>query len=106
MFDRWGEKCHSWTFVVPQETPRHSQAALISRMDIGNTISIEKSGSSGGSVQDLKRVDMPAQSDVASFPLFRLETQHVHQLVIPCVRDSGIHLYSDSLCWRDHPLLH
>src|SRR5208337_4429108 len=64
------------------------------------------SGSSGGSVQALKKVDMLAQSNVASSTPFRLETQHVHQLVVPCVRDSGIHLHSDSLRWRNHPLCH
>src|SRR5208337_4784674 len=62
-------------------------------------------GSSGGSVQALKKVDVLAQSVVGSITLFRLETQHVHQLVVPCVRDSGIHLHSDSLRWRNHPLL-
>src|SRR5271157_3536766 len=66
----------------------------------------EKVGSSGGSVQALKKVDMLAQSNVASSTPFRLETQHVHQLVVPCVRDSGIHLHSDSLRWRNHPLCH
>src|SRR5208282_4153549 len=65
-----------------------------------------KRGSSGGSVQALKKVDMLAQSNVASSTPFRLETQHVHQLVVPCVRDSGIHLHSDSLRWRNHPLCH
>src|SRR5208282_4683244 len=64
------------------------------------------SGSSGGSVQALKKVDMLAQSNVASGTPFRLERQHVHQLVVPCVRDSGIHLHSDSLRWRNHPLCH
>src|SRR5208337_577508 len=63
-------------------------------------------GSSGGSVQALKKVDVLAQSVVGSIILFRLETQHVHQLVVPCVRDSGIHLHSDSLRWRNHPLCH
>src|SRR5271157_4205002 len=63
-------------------------------------------GSSGGSVQALKKVDMLAQSNVASSTPFRLETQHVHQLVVPCVRDSGIQLHSDSLRWRNHPLCH
>src|SRR5271157_6432844 len=63
-------------------------------------------GSSGGSVQALKKVDMLAQSNVASDTPFRLERQHVHQLVVPCVRDSGIHLHSDSLRWRNHPLCH
>src|SRR5208282_4297982 len=38
-------------------------------------------GSSGGSVQALKKVDVLAQSVVGSITLFRLETQHVHQLV-------------------------
>src|SRR5271157_1321562 len=65
-----------------------------------------KCGSSGGSVQALKKVDVLAQSVVGSITLFRLETQHVHQLVVPCVRDSGIHLHSDSLRWRNHPLCH
>src|SRR5208337_707771 len=64
------------------------------------------SGSSGGSVQALKKVDMLAQSNVVSIMPFKLETQHVHQLVVPCVRDSGIHLHSDSLRWRNHPLCH
>src|SRR5208337_3198410 len=64
------------------------------------------SGSSGGSVQALKKVDMLAQSNVVSITAFTLETQHVHQLVVPCVRDSGIHLHSDSLRWRNHPLCH
>src|SRR5208337_454669 len=63
-------------------------------------------GSSGGSVQALKKVDMLAQSNVVSIMPFKLETQHVHQLVVPCVRDSGIHLHSDSLRWRNHPLCH
>src|SRR5208337_4796175 len=67
---------------------------------------IDYYGSSGGSVQALKKVDMLAQSNVASSTPFRLETQHVHQLVVPCVRDSGIHLHSDSLRWRNHPLCH
>jgi len=58
---------------------------------------LEKVGSSGGSVQALKKVDMLAQSSVASITPFRLETQHVHQLVVPCVRDSGILLRSDCL---------
>ena len=43
MFDRLDEKSHSWPFVAPQATPRNSQAASISRMDIGNTIFTEKS---------------------------------------------------------------
>src|SRR5271157_2094564 len=63
-------------------------------------------GSSGGSVQALKKVDMLAQSNVASSTPFSLEIQHVHQLVVPCVRDSGIQLHSDSLRWRNHPLCH
>src|SRR5271166_956187 len=43
MFDRLDEKSHSWPFVAPQATPRNSQAASISRMDIGNTIFTEES---------------------------------------------------------------
>ena len=42
MLDRLDEKSHSWPFVG-QATPRNSQAASISRMDIGNTIFTEKS---------------------------------------------------------------
>ncbi len=49
---------------------------------------------------------MLAQSEVASIPLFRLETQYVHQPVVPCVRDSWIQPHSDSLRWRNQPLRH
>ncbi|MGA2706089.1 MAG: hypothetical protein ABSH35_34040, partial [Isosphaeraceae bacterium] len=46
-------------------------------------LNTNNTGSSGGSVQALKKVDVLAQSVVGSIILFRLETQHVHQLVVP-----------------------
>src|SRR5208282_4664858 len=87
------------------ENPRRSRL-LWSHLGKVRSFRMNLSGSSGGSVQALKKVDMLAQSNVASGTPFRLERQHVHQLVVPCVRDSGIHLHSDSLRWRNHPLCH
>jgi len=44
---------------------------------------LKESGSSAGSVQALKEVDILPQTEVASITQFRLETQHVHQFVVP-----------------------
>ena len=41
MFDRLDEKSNSWPFLASQATARNSQAASISRMDIGNTVFTE-----------------------------------------------------------------